>query len=152
MLDLVIADSSCLIVLTKVDRLELLNQIFDRVLVPPEVAQEYGLTLPDWITIESPTSNSIAELSRFELDPGERAAIALALDHPDATIVIDDLEARRISNRFGLRLTGTLGVLVVAKEMNVIPAILPIIKQIQSTNFHLSTAVIQDALRSAGEL
>ena len=152
MQDLVIADSSCLIVLTNVEELEILRRTYDRIFIPPQVAIEYKLSVPDWITVESPSAESLHRFDRFDLGAGEIAAMALALDRPDAIVVLDDMDARTVAAQFGLKMTGTIGVLIAAKESHVIPAIKPIVRRIQSTNFRVSEAIIQSALRASGEM
>lgn len=85
------------------------------------------------------------------LDPGERAALAIAWEHPGALVIVDDDRARKIAIRFGFRVTGTIGVLLVAKEIGIITAIKPLIDRILETDFRISPAIIQKALADAGE-
>jgi predicted nucleic acid-binding protein len=152
MLDLVIADTSCLIVLTNVDELDILRKTYDRILIPPAVATEYGFEIPSWISIEAPSAKALRRFENLGLDAGEHAAIALASENPEAILIIDDRDARGIASRLGLRLTGTIGVLIAAKEAGVLPTINPILEKIQTTDFHISQAVLLEALRAAGEL
>jgi predicted nucleic acid-binding protein len=68
----------------------------------------------------------------------------LALDHPGCTLIADD-------ERFQISLTGTLGFLIKAKKAGLLPSIKPLLDQISETDFYISTAIIQQALRDAGE-
>jgi predicted nucleic acid-binding protein len=149
--DLVIADTSCLIVLTKVDELELFHGTYSPVLIPPEVAREYGQPIPDWNLIEQPSDLAVMSLSEVKLNPGERSAIALSLDRPDALLVIDDNDARNVATVLGLRVTGTLGVIIAAKNAGAINSVIPVFEKIRSTDFYLSKEILRQAIREAGE-
>ncbi len=155
MQDLVISDTSCLILLSKIDRLEILRDIYGVVLIPPEVQVEYeaayGRLLPEWINILRPSDESISKFQLPGLDLGEQNAFALASEHPGALLIVDDERARKIAKRLGFRFTGTLGVLLVAKELGKIPSIRPLLMQIQRTDFHLSEEIVQQTLKDAKE-
>jgi predicted nucleic acid-binding protein len=82
---------------------------------------------------------------------GEASAIALALELDDCTIILDDHKARRLADRLGLNVTGTLGVIIKAKRMGVIGSIRPLLDAIRNTDFRLSEGLEAEALREAGE-
>jgi len=75
----------------------------------------------------------------------------LALELNADLVIIDERLARRHVNRLGITLTGTLGILLRAKEKNFMPAIEPLIHTLQQNGIRLSRAVIAEALRLAGE-
>ena len=52
----IIADTSCLILLEKIGELDLLHEVFGEILVTQEVADEYDLALPNWISVQNPTN------------------------------------------------------------------------------------------------
>ena len=79
MAEVVIADTSCLIALTIIGRLELLNQVYERVWITPPIAAEYGLPLPAWFQVADNPLPIPGTVARTRLDPGESSAIALAL-------------------------------------------------------------------------
>jgi predicted nucleic acid-binding protein len=139
MQDLVISDTNCLILLSKIDRLELLRNIYGVVLIPPEVQAEYeavyGRLLPDWINILRPSDESISKFQLPGLHRGEQTAFALASEHPGALLIVDDERARKIAKRLGFRFTGTIGVLLVAKELGKISAIRPLLIQTSANRF-----------------
>jgi predicted nucleic acid-binding protein len=155
MQDLVMSDTSCLILLSKIDRLELFRVIYGVVLIPPEVQAEYevayGRHLPDWINILRPSNESISKFQLPGLDRSEQAAFALASEHPGALLIVDDERARKIAKCLGFRFTGTIGVLLVAKELGKIPSIRPLLIQIQQTDFYLSEEIVKKTLRDANE-
>ncbi|MDP3667090.1 MAG: DUF3368 domain-containing protein [Sediminibacterium sp.] len=87
----------------------------------------------------------------MQIDKGESSAIALALETPDCTIILDDFKARKIADQLGLHVTGTIGVIVRAKLNGVIPSIKPVLQKMRETDFRLSIEIELLALREAGE-
>lgn len=87
----------------------------------------------------------------MQIDKGESSAIALALETPNCTIILDDYKARKIAEQLGLHFTGTIGVIVKAKLNGVIPSIKPLLSKIRSTDFRLSSELELLALKEAGE-
>ena len=147
----IIADASCFIILAKIDELPLLGQVYGHLTTTPEVAAEYGEPLPGWVRIVPVSDQQKQQLLAIQLDLGESSAITLALEIPDSTLILDDYKARRIATQLGLTLTGTVGVLVKAKLRGFLPSIRPLLARIRQTNFRLSSALEQAALRAAGE-
>ena len=142
----VIADASCLIVLTNIGELALLHKIYGNVVTTREVAAEYDEPLPEWIEIISVTDLRKQQLLELQLDQGEASAIALALETLNSTIILDDYKARKIAARLGLSYTGTIGVIIKAKLQGIIPAVRPLLTKIKQTNFHLSADLERQAL------
>src|SRR5665213_1163214 len=131
----IISDTSCFILLHKIGELELLKKLYQQVTTTFEVANEYGEVLPDWIKIKSPVDKSRQRILEFQLDIGEASAIALALETPDSTIILDDFKARRVAEKLGLEITGTLGVIVKAKKRGIIISIKPYLSKLKTTDF-----------------
>ena len=86
-----------------------------------------------------------------DLDRGEAEVIALAQELNADLIIIDERLARRHAKRLNLTLTGTLGVLLKAKENNLTPSIAPLIQTLQNNGIRLGDAVVAEVLRLAGE-
>jgi len=147
----IICDTSCFIVLTNINSLDLLQRIYGQIVTTPEVASEYGESLPDWIVIEQAVNIQMQQLLELQLDKGESSAIALALETPECTIILDDIKARKIAERLGLDITGTIGVIIKAKLNGIIPSIKPLINKIKTTDFRLSEDIEKQALIAAGE-
>ena len=147
----IICDTSCFIVLTNIDNLDLLQKVYGQIFTTPEVALEYGESLPDWIIIEQAVNTQMQQLLELQLDKGESSAIALALGTPECTIILDDIKARKIAERLGLEITGTIGVIIKAKLNGIIPSIKPLIEKIKTTNFRLSQDIEIQALVAAKE-
>lgn len=137
---IIIADTSCLIVLDKIGYLDLLNKIFGEIVITQQVREQYGKILPSWVLIEEPKKpNSNQKILETTLDKGEASSIALAMGYENPLLIMDESKGRKIAKGLGLHVTGTLGILIIAKSKNLIPAIKPIIERIKSTNFRIST-------------
>lgn len=148
---IVIADTSCFILLDKINELDLLQKVFKTVTTTKEIANEFNKPLPTWVTIQAATNHRYAELLEIEIDKGEASAIALALETNDSLLILDDQKARKLAERLKLKYTGTLGVLLKAKERDILPAIKPLLQKIQQTNFRFSEKVFSEILREANE-
>ena len=150
MRDLAVSNSTCLIALERIDRLDLLRRSFGRVVIPPEVQHEIGLAF-SWLEVQQTVNSGLFSALRLSLGDGESAAIALAVELPDAAILLDDLKARRIASRLGIPVIGTVGLILRCKRLGLLPEVSPIIYKLQSAGFHLSKRLLRQALLSAGE-
>lgn len=147
----VISDTSCLIILTKVGKLDLLNKIYSEVVTTPEVESEYGNELPEWIKVISASNTFLQKELELKIDLGEASAIALSLEIPDCILILDDLKARKMAKSMLINFTGTLGVLVKAKSLNLIDAVKPILEEMQKSGLRFSSEVTNEILKQAGE-
>jgi predicted nucleic acid-binding protein len=145
----VVVDSTCLIGLEKIGRLDLLPNLFQPVHAPPEVERESGFT-PEWLQIEIPSNPTLISALKVMVDDGEAEAIALALER-NCRIVLDDRKARDLAQRMGLKVIGTVGILVRAKRSGLLPWINPLLNELTEKGFHLSEDLKREALRMAGE-
>ena len=87
----------------------------------------------------------------MQIDKGESSAIALAMETPNSTLILDDIKARKIAQQLGLTYTGTIGVIIKAKLQGIIPTIKPILAKIKQTDFRLSANIELQALKEANE-
>jgi len=76
----IISDTSCLIILSKIDKLYILNKLYGTLVITPEVANEFGEKLPSWIKVQNPTNLEIQKLINSSIDLCEASSIALALE------------------------------------------------------------------------
>ncbi len=148
---LVIADTSCLVILDKIHELQILHKVYTHVITTPEVQLEFGKPLPDWIKIESVNDKKYQRFLETQLDLGESSAIALASEKTDCILILDDLKARKVARRLGFKYTGTLGVINKAKEEGIIKRIRPYIDKLKRTDFRISEKVIEDLLKRNNE-
>src|ERR1700761_2241020 len=148
---IVITDTSCFIILEKIEAAFILNQLFTFIATTPEIAKEFGSRLPDWVHIEPVKDHGILNKYIRHVDLGEATAIALAFQIHSDYLLLDDYAARKFAEKLGLSVKGTIGVLLAAKQAGVIPAIKPYIEAIQQTNFRISTQLIDNILKDADE-
>jgi len=87
----------------------------------------------------------------MQIDKGESSAIALAMETPNSTLILDDIKARKIAQQLGLTYTGTIGVIIKAKLQGIIPTIKPILAKIKQTDFRLYADIELQALKEANE-
>lgn len=142
-------------------QLSLLPALVGRVIVPPAVVAELtvgrmqGMSLPDptdleWVTVRRPAGAAVLPLVT-DLRPGETEVLALALESPDAVAILDDALARQVAETLGIRLTGTLGVLLNAKRSGLVTAVAPLLDHLQALRFRLAAHTRAAVLKLAGE-
>lgn len=148
---LVIADSSCLILLAKIEELEILRSIYKRIFITKEIAGEFGGDLPDWIEVRQVENKTLQSLFEDTLDLGEASALTLAFETQDCTVILDDLKARKTAAKLNVKVTGTVGVIVKAKTENKIPSAKAIFEKILETDFRISDRILKEAIKAAGE-
>ncbi len=157
----VISNTTPLRYLHQIGRLDLLPQLYQRVIVPPAVVDELrqgelkGIDVPSldalaWATVEAVAGVDLQRVPA-SLDAGERQALALALGRTAPLLILDDAAARLHAKTLGVRFTGTLGVLVKAKQAGLITAIRPYLDQLDQARFYLSAEVRTRILQLAGE-
>jgi len=149
---IVITDTSCLIALTKTGVLDILPQMYRRIIITSDIVEEFGETLPQWIEVMAVPDPKYQHMLEKSLDTGEASAIALAVALEDVLLVLDDLKARKEAKRLGLKVTGTLGVLFRAKEKGFIPALKPHIEKLQASDFRISPDVVKELLTLSKEV
>jgi predicted nucleic acid-binding protein len=145
----VVVDSTCLIGLEQIGRLDLLPNLFEPICAPPEVQRESGFSY-EWLRIEPPVNPNLISALKVMVDDGEAEAIALAVER-NWKIVLDDRRARDLAQRLGLKIIGTVGILVRAKRAGLLPWINPLLNELTEKGFHLSEDLKREALRMAGE-
>lgn len=148
---IVVSDTSCLIVLSKIGKLDILRKLYSEIIITPEIANEFGDELHTWISEISVTDVQKQKILEIEVDRGEASAIALSIEINADLIIVDDFKARKVSKHLGLTITGTLGVLVKARNSDLFPSIKPVIEDLNNTNFRVSTELIEEMLRASNE-
>jgi predicted nucleic acid-binding protein len=149
--------------LIQLDALSLLGRLFARITIPPEVAQELDAgaeVLGAWREAAGATAIEILPVANTDLvrelsttlHVGESAAIALALQVPDSVLLIDEVDGRKAAIRLGLKIVGTVGILLRAKEQQLIERVEPYLQALRTeARFWLSDNLYNHALVSAGE-
>jgi predicted nucleic acid-binding protein len=157
----VLSNTSPLQYLYQLDLLDLLPALYGEVLVPSAVVKEIeagrsrGVPLPvieslSWLRIEKVANTALLPLLP-DLGAGEREVLALALERSDPLVILDDSFARRFARRLGLSLTGTLGLLLKAKENGRIDLVEPLLDRLEELRFRLDPRTRAHVLSVAGE-
>ena len=157
----VIVNTSPLQYLFQLGLLDLLPEIYGGVMIPEGVVQELrsgadrGIPLPDlgslsWLHVRKTQNVAVLTLAAG-LGVGEREVLALALEIEDPLVVLDDSLARRFAQRLSLRLTGTLGLLLKAKQRRRIESVKPYLDRLESLRFRLDTSTRRSILALAEE-
>lgn len=155
-----VVDTSPLIFLTKLGRLELLRAearticvpqaVIDEIRAKPdEAAQLVEDAVLDWLVIRHVSNRQAVEILLADLGSGEAETIILAKELGADKVVMDDLDARRFARRVGLELIGTLGLLLAAHLEGKIPPLRAEIDRLQSLGFHVSATLVEAILQKA---
>ena len=158
----VIANTSPLQYLFQLDLLDLLPQLYAEVLVPEGVVWELrngarlGVPLPDihslkWLRTCKVESAPVLPLAAG-LGIGEREVLALAVELDSPLVILDDALARRFAQRLNIPLTGTLGLLLKAKQRGWIERIRPYLDRLEALGFHLGASTRAGVQELANEI
>ena len=160
---IVVSDSSPLIALSDLGRLDLLGEIYGDIIIPEAVWAETviagreqtgrsSLLQASWIShVKVQNSGLVRSLSQ-KLDLGESEAIVLAIELDADFLLIDERLGRKMAARFAIKTTGVVGILLAAKSKGLLDAIKPDLDRLRSElNFWLSDSLYLRALRLADE-
>lgn len=156
----VICNTSPLQYLYQIDLLHVLPARFRRVLVPDAVQAELtagarrNVVLPDlehldWVTIKATHVSTQIPVGRLGI--GERAVLSLGTKMPQAVLLLDDKRARRYASIKGMNFTGTLGMVLVAKQRRIIPSVTTTLDRLVRCGFRLSEQARHKTIELAGE-
>jgi uncharacterized protein len=157
----VISDTSPLFYLHRLGQLDLLQKLYTRLLVPEAVVDELqagrdqGEDVPevtsyDWIEVRAVRMPDVVTLIS-DLGAGEAQVLALALEVPGSLVRLGDRLARAVARMRNIRLMGTTGVLLKAKQEGHISAVAPLLDRLLQLDFRLSDAVKASILKLAQE-
>ncbi len=145
----VVVDTSALIALSNINRLDLLRRLFTDVLVSRAVAEEYGEPLPGWVRVLNTKNRQLVQALLGYVHRGEAETISLAIEVKANIVILDDKKARNIARKLGLKVIGTIGILILAIKQNLIDNIEVEINRLLRTSFYLSQEVITKSLEVA---
>ena len=156
----VIANNTPLVALWELNSLFLLRELYTEVWIPQAVEEEFLVTesiarraalnnAPYIKTV--PLNQPQRALAYTGLHQGEASVLALAEEHDARLVIIDERKARGYAQQIGLPLTGTIGVLLLAKKERLIDAIKPLLTTLHDNGLYLSASLIDKALQLADE-
>lgn len=158
----VVSDASPLIALSAIGRLDLLHELFSKIMIPRAVEAEIhvqdqqgasGILQADWIETHSLESERLLSALSEDLDRGEAEAIALAVGVDADLLLIDERRGRHVARRLGCRILGLLGALVQAKRQGYLAELAPVLVELEEVaGFYVSEGLRQQILAAAGEV
>ena len=159
---IVVVDSSALITLARIGRLELLHRTTGVIHIPEAVfveVVEKGAGRPgsrevaqaDWVLRQTVRDVASVDRLRARLGRGESEAIVLAKELEADILVIDDAAARHVAETGEQRVVGLPGWLLYLKQRGVVTAIKPVLDEMIASGFYFDEERYQSILRSAGE-
>jgi uncharacterized protein len=159
----IVSNTSPLSNLAVIGEIQLLQQIYSKILIPPIVHTEL-MRLPEiqpaistlinvgWLEIQLPNNLQLLQTLNQTLDPGEAAAISLSIELNADRLLIDERIGRTIAVQYGLKIRGLLGILVNAKNQGLIPAAKPLLDRlISEAGFRVSQTLYSRTLQESGE-
>ncbi len=153
---IVVSDTSPLNYLILIDAVGVLPKLYGRVLIPEAVANElmhphtpakvrhWVLRMPDWLEVKK-APRDLPGLERWQLDRGEREAIALAAAWHVHLILIDEAMGRQAAAEAELQAIGTIGILRDASKAGLLD-LRQTIARLRETRFHISERILKDVL------
>jgi len=160
---IVVSDTSAVLNLARIGRLELLRLLYQQVLIPSAVSLELSDSRNDlppavdlasmpWLIIASATDRNRVQELREELDAGEAEAIVLAIERRADILLVDERRARKTATAAGLAVTGLIGVVARAKRDGLIDLAKPVLDElIQTARFWIGPDLYREVLQKLGE-
>ena len=159
---IVVSDATPLIALAKIKHLEILAELFGRVVIPQSVYDEVvtkalnrvgasEVAKVDFFDIRSATDQSKVTYLLTNLDAGEAEALVLAEELSANFVLLDEKKARRVAEKIGLRYMGTVGLLLAAKNKRKIKKLRPLLDELLANDFYLDEKLYERVLKQAGE-
>lgn len=157
---IIVSDTSPITNLIQIGKLELLRQLYHRIIIPPAVYAELAflehqkslLEKEDWIEPNEIHDQTLLPALLQRVDRGEAEAIALAIELKANLILMDEQTGRRVAEEFGLKITGVLGVLVQAKQNGLISDVKFFMEKLRNeASFRIHPQLFDDILKMVGE-
>ncbi len=158
---IVVSDTSPILSLALIERLDLLRDLYGSIVIPEAVRQELmvadhsgtqEVAQADWIITRPIDPDAVLRLLQREVDRGEAEAIGLALQLKADVLLIDERKARKLAQYLELNVVGLLDVLHEANQRQLIPTIKPVLDDLLTrARFRLSHKLYQRTLHTAGE-
>jgi predicted nucleic acid-binding protein len=157
---IVVSNTSPINNLAAIAQLNLLPQMYGKVIIPEAVYEELTkipvegteeVKSSNWIEKRQAKNINLVEELKNKLDPGEAEAIALAIEIKADLLLIDERLGRGIAENLNLDIIGVLGILLEAKKRGLITLIQPLLEQLRNSNFWIKPELYARVLALAGE-
>lgn len=152
----VISNSSPIILLSNVDRLNILQILYNEIVIPEAVYKEVfksknKIEKPDWIKVEKIADKKIVQFLMKTIGRGESEAIALSLESGSDLLLLDDYHARTYANSVGLKITGVAGIIMDAKGKGIIDNVKEVLDSLIKSDYRISESLYNAVIKKAGE-
>jgi predicted nucleic acid-binding protein len=152
----VVSDSSPIIAFSNLGKLHILKELFGRITIPRGVREELcegqRFQLESWIDVEEIKDRGLYRMFHGGLDHGESEAIVLYFENNMELLLLDDGEARKVAESLDMKITGTGGLLLLAKRKGLISSVAAELETLEKNGaFRLSEAVKDRLLKEAKE-
>jgi uncharacterized protein len=160
---IIVSNTSPISNLAKVGQLDLIQQIYGKVLIPQAVYKELlderagevvitAVKSAIWLQVEVVQNQELVSELRNQINVGEAEAIALAVAVKANRLLIDERLGRQASTGLGLQIIGVVGILLTAKHQGLILAVKPIMDALRiQASFRISSQLYEDVLNAADE-
>jgi predicted nucleic acid-binding protein len=161
--DCAVLNASPLITLFKSQQASLLPKLFREIVVPEAVWAETHAgdqTDPAAQQLADPISASWCRreqvvvptlIQAWDLGAGESEVLAYALAHPTHLAIVDDAAARRCAHSLKIKVTGTVGLFILAKRRAIMPEVMPGIQALRMVGLWLDDQLIEQVRQQVGE-
>lgn len=161
---MIVSNSTPLINFAAIHRLDILEALFTTVHIPEAVEHELlerGRQYPSateiqhaaFIVTHAVHNIMLREALTVDLDRGEAEALTLALEHHAELLLLDEITGRMMAESYNIPFTGTIGCLIEAKQVGVIPSIKPLLDAMQQdARFWVHRRLYRKILNAHGEL
>jgi len=155
---LVVSNTSPIIALYSIEKLYLLKDIFGEIVIPQGVSKELArwkariVRDESWIKERRVKNRLALDILTLFLDQGEAEAIILAREISADRLIIDERAGRDIARWLGIKMIGTLGILLLAKEEGLIPQVKDSLDALKKKNFWISKELEVQILKRAREI
>ncbi len=157
----VVVNSTPLIVLCGIGRLDILQKLYQEIMIPTAVYQEVTAiedsacaqikVSEKWIHVHQIENYTEKKMYKAKLHEGEVEVMILAQEKKADLLILDDNAAKKTAKYLGLTVTGTLGVLLKAKRQGIIDKIFPLLSELKKNGFYIDSTLENMVLEQAGE-
>ena len=150
----VVSNSSPLIALSQIGRLDLLNQLHPQIIIPPPAAKEVEPTiprLPGWVEVRPLRLPRRPDAVSGAIGPGEHEVISLGLELNAVRLILDERPAQRLAKSLGLAVIGTVGLLLAGKDRGLLVKIKPELDRLLAARFFMDEELYDRVISQAGE-
>ena len=160
---IVVSDATPIISLAKIGMLDILSKFYNEVVLPEAVFDEVcsnpvftdeaeSVKNSEFIRVEAVSNEQSVKILRAAgLDLGESEAIVLADSLSDSLLLMDERKGRQIAQSMGIRIIGTLGILLHAKKLGLIDKIKPLLDMLIDANIRISENLYNSIIKQADE-